>query len=176
VTRYNPADCVIVYDVPDLRIVSDEICQSAKQRQLATRTAVHDGDRGVRSERARRPAYLLSGLLRCGLCRGGFSKRSDTHYACSTAHNTGTCTNRLRIRRDVLEASVLSGLKTQLMRADLVREFIAEYHRELSRLSATVDLDRSRRKDDLARIDREIHALIEAIKSGIRSPAIQTEL
>ena len=61
----------------------------------------------VRSERARRPRYLLSGLLRCGTCGGGFSKISQTHYGCSTARNKGTCRNLLTLRRDDLEAKVL---------------------------------------------------------------------
>ena len=36
----------------------------------------------------------------------------------------------LTIRRDVLEESILVGLKSNLMHPDLVKEFIAEYHRE----------------------------------------------
>jgi site-specific DNA recombinase len=82
----------------------------------------------------------------------------------------------LRIRRDVLEASVVSGLRTHLMRPELVREFIAEYHRELNRLNGTVDVDRNRQRDDLARTEREIRAVIEAIKSGLRTPSMQAEL
>jgi hypothetical protein len=54
----------------------------------------------------------------------------EKHYGCSNAYNRGTCTNRLTTRREVIEASVLSGLKTHLMQPDLVKEFVAEYHRE----------------------------------------------
>ncbi len=78
----------------------------------------------------------MSNLIKCGVCGGGFSKVSDHHYGCSNARNRGTCSNRLTIRRDVLEASVLSGLKTHLMQPELVKEFAAEYHRELNRLNA----------------------------------------
>jgi len=98
----------------------------------------HDGA-GIRSERARRPIYLLSNLLRCGVCGGGFSNVSNERYGCSAARNRGTCDNRITIRRDVLEASVLSGLKTHLMQPELVKEFIAECHREL-RLRRTCQL------------------------------------
>ena len=49
-------------------------------------------------------------------------------YGCSSARNRGTCSNRLTIRRDVLEASVLSGLSTHLMEPELVKEFVAEFH------------------------------------------------
>ena len=35
---------------------------------------------------------------------------NTTHYGCSNARNRGICDNRLTIRRDVIEESVLSGL------------------------------------------------------------------
>src|SRR3954454_6918295 len=53
----------------------------------------------------------------------------------TNARNRGTCKNLLTVRRDVLEASVLSGLKTHLMTPELAREFAAQYHRELNRLN-----------------------------------------
>ena len=70
------------------------------------------------------------------------SKVSTHHYGCSTARNRGTCDNRLAIRRDRLEKSVLAGIKGRLMHPDLVKEFIAEYHREINRRAATQDGER----------------------------------
>ena len=60
----------------------------------------------------------------CGACGGGFSKISQSHYGCSTARNKGTCHNLLAVRRDRLEATVLDGLKDQLMQPELVTAFI----------------------------------------------------
>ena len=93
----------------------------------------------MRSERARRPNYLLSGLLKCGSCGGGFSKISQSHYGCSTARNKGTCDNLLSIRRDELEHKVLDGLRTQLMQPEMVTTFIEEFHREVNRQRASRD-------------------------------------
>ena len=93
------------------------------QRQQQTRSQIITKDKGVRSERARRPNYLLSGLLKCGSCGGGFSKISQSHYGCSTARNKGTCDNLLGIRREALEHKVLEGLKTQLMHPKMVTPF-----------------------------------------------------
>ena len=101
---------------------------------------------------------------------------SDHHYGCSNARNRGTCSNRLTIRRDVLEASVLSGLKTHLMQPELVKEFAAEYHRELNRLNATREGAYAQHKEELARVDRQIRAIIEAIKEGLRTPGMKDEL
>ena len=67
-----------------------------KQRQRNSRSRIMTKDKGIRSERARRPSYLLSGLLKCGTCGGGFSKISLSQYGCSTARNKGTVTTCLR--------------------------------------------------------------------------------
>ena len=58
----------------------------------------------------RRPKHLLAGLAKCGVCGGGYTLISEHLLGCATARNKGTCDNRLNIRRDALEASVLSGL------------------------------------------------------------------
>ena len=99
------------------------------------------------------PSYLFSGLIKCGCCGGGFSKISRDHYGCSNARNRGTCDNLLTIRRDVLEASVLSGLRTHLLQPELMQEFAAEYHRELNRLNAERDRGRVHKQDELAKVD-----------------------
>jgi hypothetical protein len=127
-------------------------------------------------EEARRPAHLLSGLTRCGVCGGGFSSISATHCGCSTARNKGTCNNRLGIRRDVLEASVLEGLKRHLMAPELVKEFIAEYHAELNRLMAGREGEATRQRAELAQVERQIRSIIEAIKEGLRTASMKDEL
>ena len=128
--RLNPESKWIIEEVPHLRIVDDGLWLSVKERQRDSRTRVVTKDKGIRSERARRPNYLLSGLLKCGTCGGGFSKISQSHYGCSTARNKGTCDNLRTVRRDVLEATVLDGLKNQLMHPELVTAFVDEFHRE----------------------------------------------
>ena len=174
--RPNPPDEWITREVPDLRIVDDRLWNEVKARQRHVRHALMHDNVGVRAERARRPVYLLSNLLKCGVCGGGFSKVSQHHYGCSNARNRGTCDNLLTVRRDVLEASVLSGLKTHLMTPELAKEFAAEYHRELNRLNAARDEDYVRRKEELDRVERQIRAIIDAIKDGLRTPGMKEEL
>ena len=123
----------IIEEVPHLRIIDDQLWSRVKERQRNSRSRVMTKDKGVRSERARRPNYLLSGLLKCGICGGGFSKISQSHYGCSTARNKGTCDNLLTVRRDELEAKVLDGLKDQLMHPEMVTAFIDEFHKEVNR-------------------------------------------
>jgi len=174
--RANPRAEWVVQDVPDLRIIDDALWNAVKAQQRHIRQGLTQDGAGVRSERARRPVYLLSNLIKCGRCGGGFSKISTHHYGCSNARNRGTCDNWLTIRRDVLEASVLSGLKTHLMHPDLVKEFAVEYHRELNRLNASREQVYVHKADEAARVDRQIRALVEAIKDGMRTPTMKQEL
>jgi site-specific DNA recombinase len=174
--RPNPPEDWVVQEVPELRIVEEALWNEVKARQRHVRLALTHDNAGIRSERARRPVHLLSNLLKCGACRGGVSKISQHHYGCSNARNRGTCSNLLTIRRDVLETSVLSGLKTHLMTPELAKEFAAEYHRELNRLNAMRAGKHEQASAELERIQRQITAIIEAIKDGLRTPSMKAEL
>jgi site-specific DNA recombinase len=174
--RLNPEAEWIIEDVPHLGIVNQNLWGRVKDRQSATRHRVTTKTNGIRSERARRPRYLLSGLLRCGICGGGFSKISQHHYGCSTARNKGTCNNLLSVRRDIIEASVLDGLKDRLMHPDRVKEFVAEYHKEMNRLAATQDTERDRLIRDLDKTERDVQKIIAAIKEGVPGSAIKDEM
>jgi site-specific DNA recombinase len=171
IAKPNPETDWIITGVPELRIISDELWARVKELQSLTRNLLLQDLSGVRAERARRPSYLLSGLLKCGSCGGGFSKISAEHYGCSSARNRGICRNRLTIRRDAL-----GGLKAKLMHPDLVKEFVAEYHEEINRLAATRDSYRQGFAKELGVVEQEIREIIGAIKSGIRSATMATEL
>ena len=176
VARPNLESEWVVTEVPELGIVPEETWNAVKVRQLATRRSLTADGKGIRSERARRPRYLLSGLLRCGACSGGYSKISQHHYGCSTARNQGTCDNLFTIRRDDLEASVLLGLRDKLMHPDLVAEFAKEYHREINRQAALNNSAHDRLKAELSKIEEEIGHIIDAVKAGMRSDSMASEL
>ena len=166
----------VIEAVPHLRIIDDHLWNRVKERQRDSRSRVMTKDKGIRSERARRPNYLLSGLLKCGACGGGCSKISEFHYGCSTARNKGTCDNLLTVRRDELEAKVLDGLRDQLMHPELVTTFIDEFHREVNRQRAEQDGRRDRTERDLKKTEREIRRVIEAIKAGVPGAAVKDEV
>lgn len=176
VSQPNPPDALVVTEVPDLRIIDDELWQRVKDRQESTRKTVTDTSRGVRSERARRPAYLLSGLLTCGTCGGGFSKISRDHYGCSRARNQGTCDNRLTIRRDDVEARVLNGLRSRLMQPDAVKLFVEEFNAEISRSWSERHGHRLAQEQELARLQSRIDKTVDAIIDGNRSQEIKDRL
>jgi hypothetical protein len=173
--RLNPSEEWVIEEVPHLRIINDELWERVKARQTATRTQI-SGKSATRSELARRPRYLFSGLLTCADCGGGFTLVSKRHYGCANLRNRGTCTNRLTIRRDVLEETVLSGLRDNLLHPDLIREFVAEYQREFNRLRHGEQAAHALRLRELAKVERQITNIIDAVKEGLRSPAMMDEL
>ena len=148
VARLNPASEWIVKDVPELRIVDQELWDRVKARQQGLR-------RNQAFHEKQRPRMLLSFLLKCGVCGGGFSKVSEKHYGCSTARNKGTCDNRLTVRQDELEGLVLAALQERLMDPALLEEFCAEYTAHLNRLRGAKNASLAAAKAELDKLTRE---------------------
>lgn len=125
-----------------------------------------------------RPRYLFSGLMRCAGCGGGFSKISATHFGCSTARNKGptACTNRLTIRRDVLEDTVLSALRERLMDPDVFREFVAGFTETWNRLQAEASAGLTSKRQELARAEQQIGRAVDAILEGAAPAALRERL
>src|SRR4029077_7446184 len=80
------------------------------------------------------------------------------------------------MRRPVLEAVILDGLKDRLMAPELVKEFIAEFHREVNRLSRNREVDLGLQRRELDEVNRKLRGLIDAIAEGLRAPGLQAKL
>jgi hypothetical protein len=170
--RPNPQDQWVVESVPALRIVSDDLWASVKDRQAETRHCAAQ----ARPEQARRPRYLFSGLITCGTCGGGYALVGARHYGCANARNRGTCDNRLSIRRDVLEESVLRGLKDNLLQPELIHEFVTAYQQEYNRLRRQQANEHATAQAELTRVERQIRNIVEAVKAGMFAPAMRDEM
>jgi len=166
VSRPNPEAEWITQDVPALRIVDDALWETVKARQgtLTLKTACR-ADAPLLERR--RPKHLFAGLVKCGCCDGGYAMISATLLGCATARDKNTCANRLNIRRDVLEASVLDGLRAHLMEPDLFAAFCAEFTTTVNRqrMQASAGLDAERK--ELARVTRDLDRAIQAILDGV---------
>lgn len=169
VSRLNPESAWITIDVPELRIIDQELWGEVKARQLGLRKlpAFHQ---------KQRPRMLLSYLLKCGSCGGGFSKISQTHYGCSTARNKGTCTNRSAIKQEELEGRILGALQSQLMEPELCKEFCDEYTRHLNQLRNEKNAHISAAKAELVKVAKARENIIEAIKDGIPASEVKEDL
>ncbi|WP_425044985.1 recombinase family protein [Primorskyibacter sp. S87] len=173
--RLNPPEDWIIEEVPDLRIIPEDLWSRVKTRQEATRsTMISDGVN--RPERAHRAKHLFSGLLKCGCCDGGYTIVGKTHYGCANARNKGTCDNRLTIKREDLEGRVLSGLKDQLLHPDLIAEFVTAYQAEYNRLAAEVIKGKANVERELAKVIKQIDKIIEAITEGMFHSSMKAKM
>ncbi|UPJ84424.1 recombinase family protein [Bradyrhizobium sp. 183] len=162
VSRLNPESEWVIQEVPEMRIVDQEVWGAAKARQQSLAYETSEPGENALNER-RRPKHLFAGLVKCGCCGGGYTMISKDLLGCATSRNKGTCNNRLNIRRDALEASVLSGLRTHLMEPDLFKEFCGEFTSEVNRLRIERGAGLTAMRDELPRIERELDKLMKLI-------------
>jgi site-specific DNA recombinase len=155
----------VIHEVPDLRIIDRELWEDAKERQKRFALGPTEPGENPLTVR-RRPTHLLAGLMRCGCCGGAYTLISKDLLGCATARNRGTCNNRLNIRRDALEASVVSGLRTHLMEPELFKEFCEEFTRTVNRGRMDRRAEQDVWRTELDRINRELGKLLQALKAG----------
>ncbi|MBL8567926.1 MAG: recombinase family protein [Phreatobacter sp.] len=171
VTRRNPPSEWVRKEVPELRIIDQELWDRVKERQLATR---HSHKLFWQHQR---PRNLLSHLLKCGMCGGGMSKVSSGHFACSTARNKGEalCTNKRTVRQDALEHTVLEIIQNNLMDEKLVAAFCEEYTAHINRLRMQHNATISSYRAELERLARRQKRLIDIMVEGVVTPALREE-
>lgn len=97
-------------------------------------------------------------------------------FGCSTAGDRGTCDNRINIRRDVLEAAVLDGLRTKLMDPDLFKVFVQELTTEVNRQRSSQRQQQEATRSELINMERRIRRLVEAIAAGVNALALKDEV
>jgi len=172
--RPNPEAPWIVTEVPDLRIVEQSLWDRVKAQQNSRKIEQTDREAWER----RTPRFLLTGLVKCGCCGGGFSTIGKDRFGCSNSHNKGltVCANRTGITRQDLEGRILTLLSERLMDPELVRVFAAECIAERNRLTAAQVDDRAVREKELAKIVKDQDALVNALLSGLPPDRIKAKM
>jgi len=182
VSRLNPEAKWIRTEVPELRIVDDEAWQAVKARQEELTKQFGATVAGVRAAREkrlnglRRPAFLLSGLLKCGCCGGKYSIVVGDRYGCLNHHRKGTCDNGRTIRRDDIERRALSGLTEKLVSPETVAAAVRSYAEETDRQNhdrrAQAEIDHRA----LEKIEYGIKGIFAAIEDGMYQPAMKARM
>jgi DNA invertase Pin-like site-specific DNA recombinase len=176
--RFNPESEWIRADIPELRIVPQELWDAAKARQdeltglykkqaeasrAATRTMMAKNG-GLNA--THRPRTLLSGLLLCGCCGGTYARRGQDRFACINHVLGNGCDNARTIAREVLETRVLTGLRERMMTPDMAAEAMRAYAQETNRLNRerrnTADVTRR----ELAETSKAITEIVRVIEQG----------
>ena len=173
--RLNPETEWVPKDVPEWRIIDDELWQAVKARQAAA-TKVHGSDEDSPFRDRRRPKYLFSGLAKCGCCGGGYTMISVNLVGCATVRNKGTCGNRVNIRREALESRIVGALREQLMDPALFTVFCEEFTLELNRIRSEARSGVEEAKAEIKKIDRQIETLLDLILKGGAADRINTKM
>ncbi|MBB6411873.1 recombinase family protein [Mesorhizobium sangaii] len=160
VSRPNPKDQWQTKEVAHLRIIEDETWHKAQARKAVRVNAT--------SHVKRRPAHLLSGLLRCGVCGSGLSvhdrdKTGKTRIRCSAVRESGSCSNRRIIYLPEIEKAVLDGMRDQLKAPDLIEAYIRRYNQERRELSAQANAMRTALQGKRDRIEGERQRTIDLV-------------
>ena len=119
-----------------------------------------EGTRSAALEPAPPAEVPLLGLTKCGECGAGFVVYSRDHLGCFGTRDRGTCTNKLTIARQEVEARVLRALQDKLMRKDFFEEF-REFAKEMNRLRMEQRAGLTSAKREVARIDARQKKLLD---------------
>jgi site-specific DNA recombinase len=162
-SRLNPVEEWVITEVPDLRIIDQDIWEQAQV--LKSRYASHAGNKRQTKKR------LLTGLVRCGCCGGNMTIARKDRYYCAARREKGTCKAAFGIAAAEVENRVLDGLRDILVGNEvLVEEFTTELKAELARLKNRTTSDEGALRKDLAEVERGIGRCVDFIMSGDGAP------
>ena len=174
-------------DVPEWRIVSEELWRAAHARIEFVNERLSACRLGGLSRTEQSRKYLFSGLLRCGKCGSrmvivsGGGKRGYVRYGCPSHRYRGICDNALTIRRERLEAQLLRALEERLLKPEMMayalKQFTTQLQERLAQIrkqgtSASVAaLQRQRRE-----LQDKAGKLASAIEDAGHSPTLLARL
>ena len=145
-----------------LRIIDDTVFDEA-QRLRGQRARAHGRARSA-------PKRILSGLLRCGACGAGMSKKDNDRgrprIVCTQMRETGSCSHRRNYYLDEIERIVIGGLREELGTRDAVAYFVRCYNDERRRASTDTVGRRRALEADIVIVDRQIERAVAAIIQG----------
>src|SRR5918992_5299289 len=176
VARANPPSEWIMKDVPELRIIDDQVWQAVRTRYAGVQRKWKTAEEGRRFNQFRRPKYLFSGLTKCGECGAGFIVYSREQLGCFGARGRGTCTNKLTIPRPEVEQRVLRALQDKLMGQDFFEEFCREFAKEMNRLRMEQRASQTSAKRELVQLEARRKKIVESIIEGVRGRDVKDEL
>ena len=178
VARVNPPSEWEHTDVPALRIIDQALWNRVKQRQQAVRTEMPKSAQACSNKLngTHRRHFLLSGLLICGCCGGGYTIIGKDRYGCATRKGKGTCQNRQSITRQAIEARVLHALRESLLTPAMIAVFVQELEAAMANSRQDILLQQRATQRGLAEVSSKIEGLMQSIERGAWTPKIGERL
>lgn len=171
----NPPEDWSRREVPDLRIVSEDIWRAVRERdiprQWATRCREPARDAPPGEEKAgfRYNQRPLTGLVKCGVCGGQKNIANDTRYLCSTNRYSRKCVNARGTRERVICDRLFEVLRATVCHDEA---FPAAVRQACERECA----ERERNLGEIGEIDERIGRLLEAIERGVSTDRVTAKI
>ena len=182
VAKPNPPEALQLVNVPELRIVDEELWNAVKalQEALSKKRGMQkpqDKNGLSASQSLRRRKYLLSGLLTCGQCGGKLTVAGSgkaRRYYCANAKEKGAaiCSGMPGLKESLAAEKILSNLKESFMQEAAYQKFRTRYIDGM-RLTEHQSGEALRLHDQLIKQKEQTHAnLLRAVEIGKFSDAI----
>ena len=163
------------YKNPSLAIIDAELWEAVQARNEA------NAARHKKGRRSPRKNYLLSGLMKCGICGANLivvrcQDTGDVQYGCSFNWHRGSavCPNNIRIRKSDIEDRVLSAIKERVLNPDVVSVLVEKVNLELKKRLNSVQAEQQSLIERAQKITSEVKNLIDFVAdSGEVSPMIR---
>ena len=141
--RVRPQSEWIRVDVPDLRIVPDELWNRVQQINQQMKDKLYGTRLGGLNRSAQSRTYLFSNIMNCGLCGGKVSviiggEASKVRYGCKNHRFRDTCSNRLTIKWQPLEQQLIAAISKNLLDPRLEQQRIRDFS---AQLQAAIELE-----------------------------------
>ena len=164
--RLNPQSEWKHADVPHLRIVPQELWDRVQEMKKKLRSrmgglAKRDGYRLLG-----RPKFVLSGLVKCGLCGGNYISHNKGMLRCSNHIQRNTCTNNVGVNRIDLENRVLDSLKQNLLQEKHFHNFMREFKVAVQELSAGMVDKKKAKEKQLSEVTKKIENIVRSVEDG----------
>jgi site-specific DNA recombinase len=169
--------------VPNLRIVSDALWQSAHERLRGVREGYQRATGGVMHGRPLNGVeskYLLTGFAVCGCCNGSLHVRSRRSsegrlhvYACTIHYYRHLCDNRALLPLRATEDAVLGSIAADILHPEFVRRALRYAQAQLATPAA---VDRKAVTTELHAVEAQLINLTTAIRIGGDLPTLVEEL
>lgn len=175
-------------DVPDLHVIDEDTWVAAKARpskMRALRGKPEPGTSTLATTRGnRRGKYLLSDLIRCGLCdgpmtiAGGNPKAGKRRYYCANAREKGAaiCEGMPGVLQSDIEELALSGIRDGMMQDDAYERFRRDFEAHLRKMRPGAEEDLKLRDKMIAEQQAKVDFIFEAIETGEHSPPLVARL
>lgn len=176
ISRPSASDDIRYIERPELTIVACEIWNKVQERLERTHHQFTENRSSLND--CHRARYLLSGMLRCGCCNGGYTIVGKERYGCFNRKSKGlsVCDNRKTISRERLEMRVLTRIRAGLLTPEMTEHFAAEVLRltQAERSGAVACGDRLLAEQKS--LERSIVRLLDRLESDEPSEALMGRL